>query len=32
MVIVVTGGTTDRNDDGKPIGFLYSHILPAVVR
>ncbi len=32
MVIVVTGGTRNRTDQSKPIGFLYSHILPAVKR
>ncbi len=32
MVVVVTGGTNNRTDQQKPIGFLYSHVLPAVVR
>ncbi len=30
MVVVVTGGTWRRTDQRKPIGFLYSHILPAL--
>ena len=30
MIVVVTGGTHNGADQGKPIGFLYSHILPAV--
>ena len=30
MVVVVTGGTSSRTDQRKPIGFLYSHILPAL--
>ena len=32
MVVVVTGGTRNRTDQRKPIGFLYSHILPAIKR
>jgi CubicO group peptidase (beta-lactamase class C family) len=32
MVIVVTGGTRSETDRRKPIGFLYSHILPAIKR
>jgi CubicO group peptidase (beta-lactamase class C family) len=32
MVVVVTGDTRNRDDQGKPIEFLYSHILPAVKR
>ncbi|MHC4140394.1 MAG: serine hydrolase domain-containing protein [Planctomycetota bacterium] len=30
MVVVVTGGTHNRTDQGNPVRFLYSHILPAV--
>jgi CubicO group peptidase (beta-lactamase class C family) len=30
MVVVVTGGTRNSADQGKPVEFLYSHILPAV--
>ena len=30
MVIVITGDTRSGSDQRKPIGFLYSHILPAV--
>ena len=30
MVVVVTGGTHNHTDQGKPVRFLYSHILPAV--
>jgi len=30
MVVVVTGGTHNGADQSRPIGFLYSHILPAV--
>jgi CubicO group peptidase (beta-lactamase class C family) len=30
MVVVVTGGTHNGADQGKPVEFLYSHILPAV--
>jgi hypothetical protein len=32
MVVVVTGGTTNNDDENAPIGFLYSHVLPAVER
>jgi len=32
MVVVVTGGTRSGVDQGKPIEFLYSHILPAIQR
>jgi signal peptidase I len=32
MVVVVTGGTQNGTDQGRPVGFLYSHILPAVKR
>jgi CubicO group peptidase (beta-lactamase class C family) len=32
MVVVVTGGTESREDQIKPVLFLYSHILPAVTR
>jgi CubicO group peptidase (beta-lactamase class C family) len=32
MVVVVTGETYSREDQNKPIEFLYSHILPAVKR
>jgi CubicO group peptidase (beta-lactamase class C family) len=32
MVVVVTGGTRSETDQRKPIGFLYSHILPAIKR
>jgi CubicO group peptidase (beta-lactamase class C family) len=32
MVVVVTGGTTNGQDQRRPIEFLYSHILPAVRR
>ena len=32
MVVVVTGGTENSEDQNKPREFLYSHILPAVVR
>jgi CubicO group peptidase (beta-lactamase class C family) len=32
MVVVVNGDTRNRTDQRKPIGFLYSHILPAVHR
>lgn len=32
MVVVVTGGTRNGTDQGKPVEFLYSHILPAVER
>lgn len=32
MVVVVTGGTQSRLDQRKPIEFLYTHILPAVLR
>jgi CubicO group peptidase (beta-lactamase class C family) len=32
MVVVVTGGTRSGTDQRKPIGFLYSHILPAIKR
>ncbi len=32
MVVVVTGGTRNRQDQRRPIDFLYSHILPAVRR
>lgn len=31
MVVVVTGGTRNAADQGKPFEFLYSHILPSVV-
>ncbi len=30
MVVVVTGGTRNYQDQQRPISFLYSHILPAV--
>jgi CubicO group peptidase (beta-lactamase class C family) len=30
LVVVVTGGTRNRTDQGAPVRFLYSHILPAV--
>ncbi|MHC4427478.1 MAG: serine hydrolase domain-containing protein [Planctomycetota bacterium] len=30
MVVVVTGGTRNHTDQGAPVRFLYSHILPAV--
>ncbi|MGD8867039.1 MAG: serine hydrolase [Gemmatimonadales bacterium] len=32
MLVVVTGGTTNGQDQRRPIEFLYSHILPAVRR
>jgi CubicO group peptidase (beta-lactamase class C family) len=32
MVVVVTGGTRNGADQGAPVRFLYSHILPAVRR
>ena len=32
MVVVVTGETTDSEDETAPIEFLYSHVLPAVER
>lgn len=32
MVVVVTGGTRNGLDQRKPIGFLYTHILPAIKR
>ena len=32
MVVVVTGGTRSGVDQRKPIGFLYTHILPSVRR
>ncbi len=32
MVVVVTGGTRSWRDERKPTEFLYSHILPALVR
>jgi CubicO group peptidase (beta-lactamase class C family) len=32
MVVVVTGGTTNNENENAPIGFLYSHVLPAVER
>jgi CubicO group peptidase (beta-lactamase class C family) len=32
MVVVVTGGTRNETDQRKPIGFLYSHVLPAIKR
>ncbi len=32
MVVAVTGGTHNRTDQRRPIEFLYSHILPAVLR
>ncbi len=32
MVVVVNGDTQNSTDQNKPIGFLYSHILPAVHR
>ncbi|MCP4654441.1 MAG: serine hydrolase [bacterium] len=32
MVVVVTGGTRNRQDQSRPIEFFYSHILPAVMR
>ncbi len=32
MVVVVTGGTQNGRDQRRPIEFLYSHILKAVVR
>jgi len=31
MVVVVTGGTTSRQDQIQPVLFLYSHVLPAVM-
>jgi CubicO group peptidase (beta-lactamase class C family) len=31
MVVVVNGDTQNRTDQRRPIGFLYSHILPAVL-
>lgn len=31
MVVVVNGDTQNRTDQRKPIGFLYSHILPSVL-
>jgi CubicO group peptidase (beta-lactamase class C family) len=30
MIVVVTGGTRSGADQGNPVRFLYSHILPAV--
>ena len=30
MVVVVTGGTRSYADETRPVGFLYSHILPSV--
>jgi len=32
MVVVVTGGATNGEEQRRPIEFLYSHILPAVTR
>jgi CubicO group peptidase (beta-lactamase class C family) len=32
LVVVVTGGTRSYADEQRPIGFLYSDILPAVLR
>lgn len=32
MVVVVTGGTGSYADETRPVGFLYSHILPSVSR
>lgn len=32
MVIVVTGNTKSRYDQNKPVRFIYSHILPAIIR
>jgi CubicO group peptidase (beta-lactamase class C family) len=32
MVVVITGGTTNGEDQNKPREFLYSHILPTVMR
>lgn len=32
LVVVVTGGTTSRQDQIQPVLFLYSHILPAVIQ
>ncbi|MHC4350252.1 MAG: serine hydrolase domain-containing protein [Planctomycetota bacterium] len=32
LVVVVTGGTHNSTDQGNPVSFLYSHILPAVQR
>ena len=31
MVVVVTGSTRNSTDQGAPLRFLYSHILPAIV-
>ncbi len=31
MVVVVTGGTRNRRDQQRPIEFLYTHVLPAVI-
>jgi hypothetical protein len=30
MVVVVNGDTRNRDDQHKPIDFLYTHILPSV--
>jgi CubicO group peptidase (beta-lactamase class C family) len=32
MVVAVLGDTQNREDQNKPLGFLYSHILPSVRR
>lgn len=32
MVVVVTGDTRSRTDQRKPIEFLYSHILPSILK
>ena len=32
MVVVVTGGTRSFADQLRPVGFLYSHILPSIAR
>ena len=32
MVVVVTGGTGSYADQTRPVGFLYSHVLPSVIR
>jgi len=32
LVVVVTGATQNNDDENRPLGFLYSHILPAVER
>ena len=32
MVVVVTGGTTNRADQNRPIDMLYDEILPSLRR